>query len=141
MSSKDRAPVLVLVAKYVVVSCKSESAYECCQGTKLRLSNVSSVSLIKFLELKTLTAINIDESNVSWAAAGSNATLYLTSIDPIHLNIGSVLCSPGNLVPLATVFIARIIIFDIQVPITSGTSVRVFACPLADQRLSSDVPA
>ena len=44
-------------------------------------------------------------------------------IDPIHLNIGNVLCPPNDLVPLATRFSARIIVFDIQLPITSGASV------------------
>lgn len=67
--------------------------------------------------------IEVKEESVPWAVAGMNATLYLISIDSVHLNIGSVLCSPTNLVPLATIFTARIIIFDIQVPITSGTSV------------------
>lgn len=67
--------------------------------------------------------IEVKEESVPWAAAGMNATLYLTSIDSVHLNIGSVLCSPTNLVPLATTFTARIIIFDIQIPVTSGTSV------------------
>jgi elongation factor 1 alpha-like protein len=67
--------------------------------------------------------IEVKEESVPWAAAGMNATLYLTSIDPVHLNIGNVLCPPTNLVPLATTFTARIIIFDIQVPITSGASV------------------
>lgn len=61
-----------------------------------------------------------------WAAAGSNATFYLIAVDPISVNIGSVLCLPDNLVPLATHFTARIIVFDIQVPITAGVSVIVF---------------
>ena len=61
-----------------------------------------------------------------WAAAGSNATFYLTAVDPINLNIGSVLCPPGDLVPLATHFTARIIVFDIEVPITAGAAVIVF---------------
>ena len=55
-----------------------------------------------------------------------NVTLYLTAVDPVHLNIGSVLCPPTNLIPLVTVFTARIIVFDIQVPILAGTSVRFF---------------
>jgi len=63
---------------------------------------------------------------VPWAAAGSNATLYLAAVDPVNLNIGSVLCPPGDLVLLATHFTARIIVFDIQVPITAGASVIVF---------------
>lgn len=53
-------------------------------------------------------------------------TLHLTSIDPVHLSIGSVLCPLSNPVPLATTFTARVIVFDIQVPITSGTSVHHF---------------
>lgn len=57
-------------------------------------------------------------------------TLYLTSIDPVHLNIGSVLCSPLDIIPLARSFTARIIVFDIQVPITTGASVGVFCIQL-----------
>ncbi|KAG6919272.1 hypothetical protein DXG01_007404 [Tephrocybe rancida] len=75
--------------------------------------------------LVDLLAIEVDDENVPWAAAGTNATLYLTSVDPVNLHIGSVLCSPTDLVPLATSFSARIIVFDILVPITAGTSV----CP------------
>jgi elongation factor 1 alpha-like protein len=45
------------------------------------------------------------------------------NVDAINLDIGSVLCAPDSLVPLATVFKARIIVFDIQLPITAGTSV------------------
>lgn len=60
---------------------------------------------------------------MQWAAAGSNVTMFLTSVDPGHVNIGSVLCPPDNLIPLASVFTARIIVFDIQIPITAGASV------------------
>ena len=72
-----------------------------------------------------------------WVAAGSNATLSLTAVDPIHLTIGNVLCSTTDLVPLVTTFTARIIIFDIQLPITAGTSV----CNLEskEQKLDVDV--
>jgi elongation factor 1 alpha-like protein len=48
----------------------------------------------------------------------------MTAVDPIHLNVGSILCSPTSVVPLATVFTATIIVFDITMPITAGTSVR-----------------
>lgn len=78
--------------------------------------------------------IDVEEQSVPWAAAGTNVTLYLTSIDPIHLNIGSVLCPPSDIVPLATVFTARIIVFDIQLPITTGASIELF-------HHSRDVPA
>ncbi|KAI6151762.1 P-loop containing nucleoside triphosphate hydrolase protein [Pisolithus tinctorius] len=85
-------------------------------------------------ETAVVRSIEVDENNVPWAAAGSNATLYLVAIDPIYLAVGSILCPPGNLVPLATAFSARIIVFDIQVPITVGTSIELF-------HHSRDVPA
>lgn len=66
-----------------------------------------------------------------WAAAGSNATLHLIAVDPIHLTIGNVLCSMIDLLPLVTMFTARIIVFDIQRPITAGTSV---CCSESDNR-------
>lgn len=68
-------------------------------------------------------AIEIEDEHVPWAAAGSNATLYLTAVDAIHLSIGNVLCPMADPPPLVSVFTARIIVFDIQLPITSGTSV------------------
>ncbi len=71
------------------------------------------------------TAIEVEEENVPWAMAGQNTTLFLTGIDAIHLSIGTVLCPPTDVVPLATIFTARIIIFDVQVPITAGASVRI----------------
>src|SRR5436190_12133457 len=80
------------------------------------------------------SAIEVEGKAVPWAAAGSSVTLYLTSVDPVHLGIGTVLCPPNDLVPLATVFTARIIVFDIQVPIAVGTSVELF-------HHSRDVPA
>ncbi|KAF8165066.1 EF Tu GTP binding domain-containing protein [Crassisporium funariophilum] len=85
-------------------------------------------------ETATVKSIEIDDASVPWAAAGSNATFYLTAIDPVNLSIGSVLCTTTELVPLATQFIARIIVFDIQVPITAGASLEVF-------HHSRDVPA
>ena len=69
------------------------------------------------------SAIQSETENLPWAAAGSNVTLYLTAVDPVHLNIGSVLCPTNGVIPLATTFTARIIVFDIQVPITAGASV------------------
>jgi len=92
----------------------------------------SSVSINSASKIKTdsrhMTAIEVEDQSVPWAASGSNVTLYLVSIDPVNLSIGSVLCPPTDLVPMATSFTARIIVFDIQVPITAGASVRWSHC-------------
>jgi elongation factor 1 alpha-like protein len=74
------------------------------------------------------TAISNEETSVPWAVDGSNVTIYLTAVDPIYLAIGNILCPSSDLVPLATVFTARIITFDIQMPITAGTSVCLDLC-------------
>ncbi|KAG9102065.1 Hsp70 suppressor, GTPase facilitates ribosomal subunit dissociation [Ceratobasidium sp. UAMH 11750] len=71
-------------------------------------------------------SIEKDDTNVQWAAAGSNVTLYLAGIDSVHLTIGSVLCSLNDVVPLASSFTAQIIVFDIQLPIIGGSSIELF---------------
>jgi len=68
-------------------------------------------------------AIEFEQDFVPWAASGSNVVLNLTSVDPLNLSVGSVLCPQKDLIPLATTFTAKIIVFDIAVPITAGSSV------------------
>ncbi|PIL36878.1 hypothetical protein GSI_00568 [Ganoderma sinense ZZ0214-1] len=85
-------------------------------------------------ESATVKLIDNDGENLAWAGAGSNVNLTLTGVDPISLNIDSVLCRPGNIVPLTSTFTAKIIVFDIQIPITAGTSIELF-------HHSRDVPA
>lgn len=91
---------------------------------RLPLFDVSPLTIPDLkAQLKLSLAIESETESLQWAASGSNVTLYLTAIDPIHVNIGSVLCPPTDVVPLASVFTARIIVFEIQVPITIGASV------------------
>ncbi|KAI0824664.1 EF Tu GTP binding domain-containing protein [Trametes gibbosa] len=85
-------------------------------------------------ESATVKAIDSDGESLPWAGAGSNVNVTLTGVDPISLNIGSVLCRPSHLIPLTSTFTARIIVFDIQVPITAGASIELF-------HHSRDVPA
>ncbi|KAI0698632.1 P-loop containing nucleoside triphosphate hydrolase protein [Cytidiella melzeri] len=95
-------------------------------GERLRVLPGDETAIVK--------AIQAETENLQWAAAGFNVTIYLTSVDPIHLNIGSVLCPTNDVIPLATAFTARVIVFDIEVPITAGASVELF-------HHSRDVPA
>ncbi|KAJ6539040.1 EF Tu GTP binding domain-containing protein [Mycena capillaripes] len=87
-------------------------------GERLRIRPGDETAVVKSIE--------VEEENVPWVAAGSNLTLSLVSVDPIQLTIGSVLCPPTDPVPLASTFTARIIIFDIQIPIISGAMVELF---------------
>ncbi|KAF9651276.1 hypothetical protein BDM02DRAFT_3091701 [Thelephora ganbajun] len=95
-------------------------------GEKLRIVPGDESGIVKM--------ISYEGDNIPWAAAGQTVTLYMTAVDPIHLNVGSVLCPQTSIVPLATTFTARIIVFDIAMPITAGTSVELF-------HHSQDIPA
>lgn len=62
--------------------------------------------------------------NRSDSSKASTFLSWVRSVLTKAYSIGTVLCSPTELVPLVTKFVAQIIIFDIEVPITVGTSVR-----------------
>jgi elongation factor 1 alpha-like protein len=79
--------------------------------------------MIRFFTHVTVLAIELEDDAVPWAAAGSSVQIQLVSVDTVHLGIGSVLCPVNDVVPLATVFTARIIVFEIEFPITAGVSV------------------
>ncbi|PVG01027.1 hypothetical protein CPB86DRAFT_781942 [Serendipita vermifera] len=87
-------------------------------GEKLRVLPGDESAVVKM--------IHSEGDSLPWAAAGQNVHLYLTGIDPINLAIGSVLCPASALVPLASAFVAQIIIFEIQIPIIVGSSVELF---------------
>jgi len=77
-------------------------------------------------ETAAIRAIEVDEEQVPWAVAGTNATLYLASIDQAQVNIGSVLCTPGAEVPICSVFIAQILVFEPSYPLVAGSQVELF---------------
>jgi len=53
-------------------------------------------------------------------------TLYLSGCDANQLAIGSVLCPPKQPVRMVTKFTAQILVFDISMPIITGTQVELF---------------
>ncbi|KAE8269739.1 hypothetical protein A4X09_0g2593 [Tilletia walkeri] len=77
-------------------------------------------------ETAVIRAIEADDEQVSWAVAGSNVTLYLTSIDQVHVNIGSVLCTPGAEVPICSTFLAQVLVFEPSYPLVAGSQVELF---------------
>lgn len=72
-------------------------------------------------EQATAKQINIDESNsIATAFAGDQVTITLSGIDAANITVGSVICHPKDVVPIATRFQARIIVFNVKMPITNG---------------------
>ncbi|PWN39216.1 hypothetical protein IE81DRAFT_350372 [Ceraceosorus guamensis] len=77
-------------------------------------------------ETGLVKAIELDGDAVPWAVAGSTVTCFLTGIDQIHVNIGSVLCPPNAPVPLVTTLLVRLLVFEPSLPLMSGTSLELF---------------
>lgn len=127
----------VLQAEYAAVSSKSENASAFYQGMVLPSSNVRirRKASTQRANSASVIAIMSDDKSLPWAIDGANVIAYLTSVDPAQVGIGSVLCRPSDLVPLSSCFTARVIIFDIDIPITVGASVCISPCVLP-RRLS-----
>ncbi|GAA5985456.1 hypothetical protein JCM11641_007074, partial [Rhodosporidiobolus odoratus] len=85
-------------------------------------------------ETGVVRALELDGELVPYAWAGQNVTVFLSNIDAVQLNVGSVLCPPSQPVPLASSFIAQIIVFEPKHPITAGYAIELFS-------QSRDIPA
>lgn len=68
----------------------------------------------------------MDDDTAPYAVAGQNVTLYLSGCDANQLAIGSVLCPPSRPVRLVSKFTAQILVFDVSMPIITGTQVELF---------------
>ena len=69
--------------------------------------------------------IEIDSNASQFAFAGDTLQVSLTSASllPIHFSLSSILCSPYHCIPCLDSFSARVLIFDIEIPITVGVRV------------------
>ncbi|GAA5857668.1 hypothetical protein JCM1840_000858 [Sporobolomyces johnsonii] len=85
-------------------------------------------------ETGVVRALEVDGELVPYALAGVNATVFLSGIDALQLNVGSVLCPTSQLVPVVSSFTAQIMVFEPKYPITAGYAVELF-------HHSRDIPA
>ncbi|XP_031555843.1 HBS1-like protein [Actinia tenebrosa] len=65
-------------------------------------------------------ALTLHDEPKTWACAGDHVTLSLAGVDAIHVGVGSILCDPSFPVKSTTKIKARIIVFNIDIPITRG---------------------
>lgn len=68
-------------------------------------------------------AFTIHDESVQLACAGDHVTLTLSGLDLMHVGVGSVLCSPSSSIKCTTKMKARILVFNIRIPITKGFTV------------------
>ncbi|XP_032071778.1 HBS1-like protein isoform X3 [Thamnophis elegans] len=71
-------------------------------------------------ETCTVKGIALHEQPVDWAAAGDHVSLTLTGMDIIKINVGFIFCCPKEPIKTCTRFRARVLIFNIEIPITKG---------------------
>ncbi|XP_038615880.1 HBS1-like protein isoform X3 [Tachyglossus aculeatus] len=71
-------------------------------------------------ETCTTKGITLHDEPIDWAAAGDHVSLTLTGMDIIKVNVGCVFCDPREPIKACTRFKARILIFNIEIPITKG---------------------
>ncbi|XP_060749531.1 HBS1-like protein isoform X1 [Tachysurus vachellii] len=71
-------------------------------------------------ETCTVKGIALHDEPQDWAAAGDHVSLTVTGMDIIKINVGCVFCDPKEPIRSCTRFRARILLFNIEVPITQG---------------------
>jgi elongation factor 1 alpha-like protein len=61
-------------------------------------------------------SLEIANEAADWAVAGQNVTLHISDIDPMHLKIGDVLCSPSSPIQNVKEFTAKVLAFEFLTP-------------------------
>jgi translation elongation factor EF-1alpha len=74
-------------------------------------------------QIGTVKAIQIGEDESNWAVSGDRVSISVNGLDVIQINLGTVVCDPGNPVPMTNYFQARISTFDLGVPLTIGVPI------------------
>uniref|UniRef100_A0A8C7XZI2 HBS1-like protein n=1 Tax=Oryzias sinensis TaxID=183150 RepID=A0A8C7XZI2_9TELE len=77
--------------------------------------------------------ITLHDEALDWAVAGDHISLTLTGMDIIKMNVGCVFCDPKEPIRVCTRFKARILLFNIEVPITKGFPVLLHYQTVSEQ--------
>ncbi|XP_078255872.1 HBS1-like protein isoform X1 [Rhinoraja longicauda] len=74
-------------------------------------------------ETCTVKGISLHEEPLDWAAAGDQVILTITGVDIIKINVGCIFCDQKAPIKTCTRFRARVLIFNIEMPVTQGLPV------------------
>ncbi|XP_060081128.1 HBS1-like protein isoform X1 [Ylistrum balloti] len=78
------------------------------------------VQIMPYGETATVKGIMLGELSAMCAFAGDHVTLTLTGIDMTNVSLGSVVCDPANPIHCATRIRARVVLFNLGIPVTKG---------------------
>lgn len=76
-------------------------------------------------EMAEVRNISINEMTSNVAFAGDQVSVTLSGVDMLNVAVGYVLSDPVQQVPVTTKFEARIVVFNVKVPITRGYPVLI----------------
>lgn len=71
-------------------------------------------------ELATVKSLSVEDAPKQVIFAGDQAAVTLTGVEMQNVAVGYVLCDPQVPVPIASKFQARVVVFNVTVPITKG---------------------
>ncbi|GFT52653.1 HBS1-like protein [Nephila pilipes] len=97
------------------------------------IKNGDKVLVMPAGEQAVVKGISVDEQTLSYGFAGDHVMLQLSGIDISNVSSGSMICSIEKPVKVATKFEARLVIFNISVPITKGFPVIFHYQSLSEQ--------
>ncbi|XP_075981678.1 translation elongation factor EF-1alpha (GTPase) HBS1 [Anticarsia gemmatalis] len=76
-------------------------------------------------EMAEVRGVSINDMSSNVAFAGDQVSVTLSGVDMQNVSVGYVLSDPINQVPVTTRFEARIVVFNVKVPITRGYPVLI----------------
>jgi elongation factor 1 alpha-like protein len=76
-------------------------------------------------EMADVRGLSINELSSNVAFAGDQVCVTLSGIDMQNVSIGFILSDPIQQVPITTKFEARLVVFNVKVPITNGFPVLI----------------
>lgn len=83
-----------------------------CPNDKVLVCPIKEQAIVK--------QISIDDMSQTSAFAGDQVAVTLSGVDVSVISVGSILCDINHTIPITTRIQARIIVFNIKVPITIG---------------------
>ncbi|KAK8767444.1 hypothetical protein V5799_005774 [Amblyomma americanum] len=84
------------------------------------VANGDKILVMPAAEQGSVKGITIDEVPVPQAFAGDQVALTLSGVDMIKVTTGSFVCDPAVPIRVSTRFQARLVVFNIEVPLTRG---------------------
>lgn len=99
------------------------SSSGCCLAGRIEggmIQPADKLLVLPLNEMLQIKSISINDASVLSAFAGDQVVLTANVPDPSGISLGSVLCDPSDPIKTTTKIEARIVIFNISVPITKG---------------------